>query len=297
MIKQTLFFTTPVSLSLRLRQLVIGVGEGESEAKVTRPIEDLGCVVLENPLIRVTLPCLNALVEAGVAVILCDQHGMPSALLQPLESNATQAETIRAQVAASQPTQKQAWRQLIEAKILGQAALLDRVGGRGDLLRPLARSVRSGDPDNREGTAARIYWKQLFGDDFQRERQGAPPNQLLNYGYAILRAAVARALLGSGLLPQFGLFHHNRYNAFPLADDVMEPYRPYVDQVVYRLYKGGCMQLDKDTKVELLRVLTCDVHMDAGTRPLQVALSFTTASLARLLTGEDKHLVLPTHLP
>lgn len=297
MIKQTLFFTTPVSLSLRLRQLVIGVGEGESETKVTRPIEDLGCVVLENPLIRVTLPLLNALVEEGVAVILCDRHGMPSALLQPLEANATQAETIRAQVAASQPTQKQAWRQLIEAKILGQAALLDRVGGRGDLLRPLARSVRSGDPDNREGAAARIYWKQLFGDDFQRERQGAPPNQLLNYGYAILRAAVARALLGSGLLPQFGLFHHNRYNAFPLADDVMEPYRPYVDQVVYRLYKGGCMQLDKDTKVELLRVLTCDVHMDAGTRPLQVALSFTTASLARLLTGEDKHLVLPTHLP
>lgn len=291
MLKQTLFLTTPLSLSLRYGQMVI---EGaENGARVTRPIEDMGCIVLENPLIRITLPLLNALVANNVAVILCDAHGMPSAMLQPLEANTTQAETIRQQVAASEPAKKQAWKQLVEAKIRNQAALLTQCGAQGDLLRPLYQSVRSGDADNREGAAARLYWPLLFGTSFRRERTGSPPNNLLNYGYAILRAATARALLGSGLLPQFGIFHRNRYNAFPLADDLMEPYRPFVDQIAHQLYTTGRDELDKDTKAELLRVLTCDVRMADCTRPLQVALTLTTASLARLLAGEDKRLALP----
>ena len=291
MIKQTLFLTTPLSLSLRLGQLVI---EGaQNGAKVTRPIEDIGCVVIENQRIRITLPLLNALVANNTAVILCDQHAMPSAMLQPLEANTTQAETIRLQAGASEPLKKQAWKQLVEAKIRNQAALLHQLGAPGDLLKPLYTSVRSGDPDNREGAAARIYWQQLLGPHFHREREGPPPNNLLNYGYAILRAAVARALMGSGLLPQFGIFHRNRYNAFPLADDIMEPYRPFVDQIALQLFAAGCSQLDVNTKADLLKVLTCDVRMGDCTRPLQVALSLTTASFARLLGGDDKRLALP----
>lgn len=291
MIKQTLFFSTPVCLSLKNCQLVISWKD--SDDTVTRPIEDLGCVVLENQMISITLPLLNELVKNNVAVILCDNKQMPAAMLQSLDANTTQAESLKYQLAASEPAKKQAWKQIIEAKIKNQAGVLFSIGKDGDVLKGFCVNVKSGDTDNREGLAARVYWKKLFGGDFKRERDGMPPNSLLNYGYSILRAATARALLGSGLLPNLGIFHKSRYNAFPLADDIMEPYRPYVDEIVFYLYGKGVTELNKDSKYEILRLLNCDVNIGKVKRPLQIALTITTASLVKYYRGEIKKLSLP----
>ncbi len=293
MIKQTLFFSTPVRLSLKNCQLV--VSWKDSDETVTRPIEDLGCVVLENQMISITLPLLNELVKNNVAVILCDGKQMPTAMLQGLDANATQAESLKYQLAATEPMKKQAWKQIVESKIKNQAAVLSSVGKNGDALKPFYTNVKSGDADNREGLAAREYWKMLLGKGFRRERNGMSPNDLLNYGYSILRAATARALLGSGLLPNLGLFHKSRYNAFPLADDVMEPYRSYVDQIVYSLHCEGDTDLNKDSKSAILRLLSCDVKIGKVQRPLQIALTMTTASLVKYLAGETKKLSLPCY--
>ena len=291
MIKQTLFFSTPVRLSLKNCQLVISWKD--SDDVVTRPIEDLGCVMLENQQISISLPLLNELVKNNVAVILCDNKQMPTAMLQPLDANTTQAESIKSQLAVSDPMKKQVWKQIIEAKIKNQSLLLTKLGLNGAALKPLYMAVRSGDTDNREGIAAKVYWNLLFDGNFKREREGPVPNAMLNYGYSILRAATARALLGSGLLPNLGVFHKSRYNAFPLADDVMEPYRPYVDSIVFNLYADGITELNKDSKMEIMRLLSCDVKIGKVMRPLQIALTFTTASLVKFYAGEIKKISLP----
>lgn len=291
MIKQTLFFSTPVCLSLKNCQLVISWKD--SNDKVTRPIEDLGCVVLENQMISITLPLLNELAKNNVAVILCDNKMMPTSMLQSLDANATQAESIKFQLSVSEPMKKQAWKQIIESKIRNQASILDKFNKKGDILKTFYSNVKSGDSDNREGLAAKTYWSILFDKGFKREREGCPPNALLNYGYSILRAATARALLGSGLLPNLGIFHKSRYNAFPLADDIMEPYRPYVDEIIYTLHQQGLRELNKETKSAILRVLNSDVNIGKVTRPLQIALTFTAASLVKYYSGEIKKLSLP----
>lgn len=292
MIKQTLMFTTPVSLSVRNNQLVISMSEPTQT--MTRPIEDIGFIVVENQMVRMTVPLLNALADNNVSVIFCDGRQMPKTMLMTLDGNTTQQESYRYQIEASEPTKKRVWKQLVEQKIRNQAALLNKVGQKGDVLKPYYMNVKSGDTDNREGAASRIYWNKLFGSEFRREREGVAPNCLLNYGYAVLRAATARALVGSGLYPAFGVFHRNRYNAFPLADDVMEPYRPFVDELVYRLFMDrGVEELDKASKGELLRGVFADVRMEKMNRPLEVALSMTTASLLRLFKGVDTKLVLP----
>lgn len=291
MIKQTLFFSTPVCLSLKNCQLVIS-WKGSDE-KVTRPIEDIGCVVLENQMISITMPLLNELVKNNVSVVICDNKQMPTSMLMGLDTNSTQAESLKFQIGVSEPQKKQAWKQIVEAKIRNQAFLLDKYGLGSEGLKPLYMNVKSGDADNREGLAARIYWNRLFGNGFKRERDGSPPNAMLNYGYSILRAATARALLGSGLLPNFGVFHKSRYNAFPLADDVMEPYRPFVDDIVFELYTKGCMELTKDTKMDIMRLMACDVSIGQVKRPLQIALTMTTASLVKYYSGKIKKLSLP----
>ena len=215
-------------------------------------------------------------------------------MLMTLDGNTTQQESYKYQIDASVPTKKNIWKQLVECKIKNQALLLNKVGKNGEVLKQYYMNVKSGDTDNREGAAAREYWSRIFDEGFKRERDGAPPNNLLNYGYTILRAAVARALIGSGLYPAFGVFHRNRYNAFPLADDVMEPYRPFVDEIVYYLYyDGGVSELNNEAKGKLLRILFSDVKMGKVTRPLENALSLTTASLLRLFKGETDKLSLP----
>lgn len=292
MIKQTLMFTTPASLSFRDNQLVIGMKD--SDETVTRPIEDLGCVVIENPQVKISIPLLNELADNNVAVIFCDKKMMPKTMLMNLEGNSTLQESYKYQFDVSAPCKKQLWKQIVESKISNQASLLNKLGKNGETLKPYYKNVKSGDTDNREGLASRIYWGLLFGDMFRRDRDGDVPNNLLNYGYSILRAATARALIGSGLYPAFGIFHRNRYNAFPLADDVMEPYRPFVDEIVYHLYYDcGQIELTRNVKGELLRLLFADVRMDKVTRPLEIALSFTTASLLKVYKGEAKQLSLP----
>ena len=292
MLKRALFFSTPHILSLRDNQLVLQSKESPDVQKSV-PIEDLGFVILEHPQTIVTLPLLNALSDNNVAVVFCGANRMPNALLMNLDSNNTQGESYRAQIQASEPLKKGLWRQIVEAKIRNQAAVLHRFGKNGDKLKPYYLHVKSGDTDNREGAAARIYWTELLGNDFIRERDGPYPNNLLNYGYTILRAAVARSLMGSGLFPAFGLFHRNRYNAFPLADDVMEPYRPYVDALVYELYARGETQLTKEVKSELLRILFVDTRFDKVLRPLDIGLTITTASLAKCFAGTQKKIVYP----
>lgn len=292
MIKQTLMFTSPVSLSLKDQQIVITFKDNKD--MVTRPIEDVGFVVIENPQVSITVPLLNELADNNVSVVFCDKKQMPKTMLMTLEGNTTQQESYQYQLDASAPTKKNVWKQLVECKIKNQSLLLNNVGKDGNALKQYYMNVKSGDTDNREGAAARIYWNLVFGEGFKREREGLPPNNLLNYGYTILRAAVARALIGSGLYPAFGVFHRNRYNAFPLADDVMEPYRPFVDQIVYHLYYDGALnELNSESKGKLLRVLFSDVKMGKVTRPLENALSLTTASLLKMFKGETDKLSLP----
>jgi CRISPR-associated protein Cas1 len=292
MIKQSLMFTSPVYLSLKDQQLVITFKDNQDT--VTRPIEDIGFVVIENPQISISVPLLNELADNNVSVIFCDKKQMPKTMLMTLEGNTTQQESYKYQIDSSAPIKKNVWKQLVECKIKNQSLLLNKLGKNGDTLKQYYMNVKSGDTDNREGAAAREYWGRIFDEGFKRDREGLPPNNLLNYGYTILRAAVARALIGSGLYPAFGVFHRNRYNAFPLADDVMEPYRPFVDEIVYHLYYDAAVsELDNQSKGKLLRVLFSDVRMGKVTRPLENALSLTTASLLRMFKGETDKLSLP----
>lgn len=293
MLKRTLFFSKPYYLSLKDRQLVI---QSKDElVKKTAPIEDIGFIILDHPQISFSMKLIEQLNANNVAVIFCDSKHMPSSMLLNLESHSLQSELFRAQVSASEPLKKNLWKQTIESKINNQAAHLQKQGLKAHELRAYAKSVKSGDSENREGLAARIYWSRLIGNGFVRDRYGAPPNHLLNYGYILLRSAVARALSGSGLLPTLGIHHHNKYNAFCLADDIMEPYRPFVDQLALRVYGDypGEDFLNKDMKAQMLSLMAGDVWIDGNRRPLMVALSQTTASLSRCFNGESRKIVYP----
>lgn len=291
MVKRTLFFGSPCRLSLKNNQLVI---ENKETGEIKKcPIEDLGYVVIEDQSVSITIPALNALSSNNTAVVFCDERRMPSSMLFNLDSNNVLAEVYKAQIEASAPMKKNLWKQIIMAKIENQARLLNELGKDGDALKPYYMNVKSGDADNREGIAARLYWKSLFGEEFFRSREGETPNDMLNYGYAILRAGMARAIMGSGLFPSFGLFHKNRYNAFPLADDLMEPYRPYVDQIVFQLYEEGRRKLDTYAKQELLRLFFKDTRFNSVTRPMEIGLSVTTASLVKCFKGETKQILFP----
>lgn len=292
MLKKALFFSTPFCLSLRNNQMIINTKE-MPDMQRSVPIEDIGFVILEHQQTNITLPLLNALSDNNVAVIFCGDNFMPNAMLMNLDSNKTQGESYRAQIEASEPLKKGMWKQIVEAKIRNQAALLNKLGKNGERLKPYYTNVKSGDADNREGVAAKIYWGELFGEDFIRSREGVEPNNMLNYGYTLLRAAVARSLMGSGLFPAFGIFHRNRYNAFPLADDIMEPYRPYVDEIVFDLYANGERKLTKDVKSQLLRLLFTDTAFGKITRPLDVGLTMTSASLAKCFSGIQKKIAYP----
>ncbi len=294
MIARTLVFGSPGKLSFRLNQLVY---DGEGDVHRTIPIEDIGFVVLDNAQIVVTSTCLAKLAEANAAVVLCDGTHMPMASLLPYSAHTTAQETFSAQIAATAAVNGRLWRQIVRRKIENQAGLLRslQVDAHGRLL-ALADAVKNYDIGNCEAQAARIYFQSLMPPGVNRDPNGEWPNCALNYGYAILRAAVARALVGSGLSCMKGIHHHNRYNAFCLADDVMEPYRPYVDRCVFGRASPFDVQavgMTTNMKRCLLQVLTSDVMMDGLRRPLMVALSYTTASIVRAYLGKDDRLVLP----
>lgn len=308
MIKKTLYFGNPVYLSLCNAQLVIKLPEivknkslpdgFKKQAEVTKPIEDIGVIVLDNKQITITSGVLEALLETNCAVITCDSKSMPVGLMLPLYGNTTQNERFRYQLDASVPLKKQLWQQTIKAKIDNQASVLQTCKNEEvKCMRVWADSVRSGDPENLEARAAAYYWKRLYVDieGFTRDREGIPPNNLLNYGYAILRAIVARALVISGLLPTLGIHHHNRYNAYCLADDIMEPYRPYVDELIFHIVQSGFdyNELNKELKVKLLEIPTLEVNINGKRSPLMVAVSQTTASLYKCFSGVLRHIVYP----
>lgn len=290
MLKRAVYITNQVSLSVKNNQLVILPKDSTCS---TIPIEDIGYVIIEHQQTIITIPAMNALSDNNVAVVFCGKNLMPRSMLLNLETSVTQGERYRHQIEATAPTKKQLWQQIIIAKIKNQSRLLAKLGKNGDRLMPLYKNVKSGDIDNREGIAARIYWRELFGQDFYREREGPPPNNLLNYGYAILRAAVARGLMGSGLFPAFGLFHHNRSNAFPLADDMMEPYRPYIDEIVYELYNNGIDELNKEAKTRIVKALFCDTQFKNVLRPMDIGITYSCASLAKYFAGTCKKLNFP----
>ena len=292
MLKRTLVFSNPITLSLRNCQLVLAYKDDPNN-KQTIPIEDIGVILIDHQQVSITIPLMNALVEGNVQVVVCNDHGMPSAMLQSFEGNNLQGEILRNQIGVGEVLKKQIWKQIVEAKITNQAALLNKVGRNGSILKPYYQNVKSGDTDNREGIAARIYFSELFGELFVRDRSLSGINLLLNYGYTILRAATARSLVSSGLLPAIGIFHHNRSNAFPLADDIMEPYRPYVDEIVYDLAMQGRLELTKNNKADLIKVLYADTQFVKVTRPLSVGLSLTSASLAKCFAKEQVKLSLP----
>lgn len=264
------------------------------------PLEDIGVVLLDHPQITLTHALMAALLERNVALISCDEKHLPVGLMLPLDGNTIQTERFRSQIDASEPLKKNLWAQTVKAKIENQAEVLRRAGIDNKRLLALVPLIQSGDPDNVEGRAASVYWKLLFEDlPFVRDRFGLMPNAHLNYGYAILRAIVARALVGSGLLPTLGIHHSNKYNAYCLADDVMEPYRPFVDWMVYNMLQNEEItgdDISKEHKAKLLGIATVDVQIDGKKSPLMVGLPRTTNSLVECFDGSRRKIIYPEFL-
>lgn len=344
MIKRTLYFGNPAYLSMRNAQLVLHLPEVQKnkdlpesfkrDAQTTIPIEDIGIVILDNKQITITHGLIEALLANNVAVITCDSARMPVGLLLPLSGNTLQSERFQAQIDSTVPLRKQLWQQTIQAKITNQAHVLDTCRTAVvKNMRVWAADVKSGDSENLEARAAAYYWKNMFPQipNFVRGREGLPPNNLLNYGYAILRAVVARSLVGSGLLPTLGIHHHNRYNAYCLADDIMEPYRPFVDKLVLEItdeiiYQNpraiaemeeptgllaaseepnygeqvseavSAFELNKELKARLLGIPVLDVIINNQRSPLMVAVAQTTASLAKCYMGDLRKIAYPSFL-
>lgn len=293
MIKRTLYFGNPAYLKTKTEQLVI---EKQNDGEIISvPIEDIGLLILDHAQITIMSGLMAKLLEKNVALISCDSTHHPTGLLLNLDGHTLQSRQFAAQMEASLPMKKQLWQQTIVAKIYNQAILLKERGNENKFLLNLAKDVKSGDSENNEAKAASYYWKHLFPPvvAFRRDRFGMPPNNMLNYGYAILRAVVARSLVGSGLLPTLGIFHRNQYNAYCLADDIMEPYRPFVDKLVCTMIDPvePIYDLSPELKRQLLTIPAMDTFIDGERSPLMVAVQRTTASLAKCFEGKAKSVV------
>jgi len=335
MIKKTLYFGSPAYLSCKNEQLIVDFKEeqlelsffmtdednewierykshtpspsGDSPRRVESstlsrgrhniPIEDIGVIIIDHWGISLSHFLLSSLLENNTAVIVCSKAHLPSGLLLNLDSNTLQGEKFKCQIEASEPLKKQLWQQTVQAKIKNQAGLLIIKGIKADNMLKWAKDVKSGDPDNLEARAANYYWKTIFPEniDFYRSRTGPSPNALLNYGYAILRAITARSLAGSGLLPTLGIHHHNKYNAYALADDVMEPFRPFVDKIVCEITSDGKEneELTPQIKKRLLEISTRDITIDGEKSPLMVGMQRTTASLTKCYEGNQRKILYP----
>ena len=309
MIKRTIYFGNPEYLSTHNKQLVVRLPEVEKcdslsevskrKATATIPIEDIGVVVLDHKQITISHGLINHLLANNCALISCDNNHMPTGLILPLDGNSIQGERFYQQINMSLPLKKQLWQQTIQAKISNQRTVLQRY--RKDVkignMRKWECEVRSGDAMNLEARAAAYYWKNVFPSipGFVRGRDEAPPNQLLNYGYAILRAVIARALVGAGLLPTLGIHHHNRYNAYCLADDIMEPYRPYIDEIVINMVDNNNYDtLSTKHKQEFLQLPVKEVVINGKRSPLMIAAHTTAVSLQKCIAGETRKIAYPT---
>lgn len=290
MIKKSILIENKTSITAKNLQLIIKSEIRES----TIPIEDIGFLVLDHQEIYVSLPAMNLMVENNTAVIICGKNHLPNGMFLNLNSHHIQQEVFKNQIDASVPLKKQLWQQTIIEKITNQGILLAKITEKKNTFEFLASKVLSGDTTNMEGVAAQQYWKSFFEIDFKRERYGDYPNNFLNYGYAILRAATARALSGSGLLNTLGIHHKSKYNAFALADDIMEPFRPLVDEKVFEIMQNYDEQeLNTIIKSELLQVLTRTVYFKEEKSPLMVALQKTASSLQQCFMGNRKKIKYP----
>lgn len=300
MYKRSLYFGNPAYLSTRLGQLVVSYPEPSNQHK-TVPIEDVGLVVIDHQQITITSGLFAKLIENKVAIVHCSEKHMPISLAQPLVGHTEQMKRFYQQVNMSQPLKKSLWKQVVEQKIYNQAALLKTTGEDVTPMYQFAAHLLSGDSSNQEAIAAAYYWRYLFDDDleFKRERDGEPPNHYLNYGYAILRAMTARAIVSAGLLPSWGIHHKSKYNAYCLADDLMEPYRVFVDQIVIELVEEGYLdeELPKAVKVELLNLPHIDVYLKGQKKQLMNALGQTMTSFYKCIIGEKRSLDLPEYEP
>lgn len=283
MAKQTLVFETAKELSLSGGMMVIA--DRETGETTVRPIEDIQMVMVDSHAVRMTVPLVTRLVKNNAGIVVCDEKHMPVSMMMDLDSNTLQSRRFQGQLAAAMPTKKQLWKQIVEAKIRNQSLLLEKLGRGKNLLAAYYGNVKSGDSSNREAVAAKVYWKKLLGKDFIRDRYGNPPNSLLNYGYTLLRSMMARHLMSAGLLPSVGVFHRNCYNAFPLADDMMEPYRPYVDQRVLELFATGTTEVCRKSKGVLLDLFYTDVPANAMT--------MSVSTLASVYEGTGRCVVFP----
>ena len=292
MIKRVLCFENPARLSLKLAQMVVEL----QDVTHTLPIEDIGVVILDHKQITITHALIDALLANNVAIVTSNDKHLPVGLMLPLDGNTLQSERFRAQIDASEPLKKQMWQQTVVAKILGQAHVLGTINIEHNNMFKWARDVRSGDTENIEARAAAYYWRNMFEKDaFIRDPQGLPPNNLLNYGYSVVRAMMARALVGAGLLPTLGIHHHSRYDAYCLADDIMEPYRPFVDMKVLDMWQAGGVTSDisSEQKRQLLGITTMDVTISGHRSPMMLAIQTTAQSVQKCFSGEARKIIYP----
>lgn len=298
MIKKTLYFGNPAYLKKQDSQLKVEFPIDSDNDSKTVPIEDIGLLILDSPRITITQALLSELLENNTAVLSCDDRHLPLGLFMPMASNHIFTEKLRYQLESSEPLRKNLWQQTVKAKIKNQARILSRSGNNIKNMLHWERQVRSGDPDNYEARAAAYYWSKFSENEtFRRRRFGEVPNNLLNYGYAVLRAVVARSLAASGMLPAVGIHHRNKYNPFCLADDIMEPYRPYVDVVVKNICEihdaDEIEELTPNIKKELLIIPQIDVVIEEKMSPLMVGMQRTTASLMQCFEGEKRKIAYP----
>jgi CRISPR-associated protein Cas1 len=290
MIKRSILIENKAAIHSRNLQLLVKTETRET----TIPIEDIGFLLIDNSETYLSINAMNLLVENNAAVIICGKNHLPNGMFLNLNSHHVQQEIFKKQLEASVPLKKQLWQQTVMEKISNQGILLKRISGSNNPLQTYSQKVLSGDTSNMEAAAASYYWKALFEFNFKRNRFGDYPNNFLNYGYAILRAAVARALAASGLLNTLGIHHKNRYNAFALADDIMEPFRPLVDEKVMEIMQNfDSEELNTEIKAELLSILTRTVYFEDEKSPLMVALQRTASSLQKCFYGEKRKINYP----
>ena len=297
MIKRTLYFGNSCYLKKKDMQLAIEFPEKGNKPVATIPIEDIGIVILDSPHITITNALIAELNQNNVAILSCDAQHLPYGLMLPMFSHHAFTEKMYQQLESSLPLKKNLWQQTIVAKISNQAAVLRGMGIEDAKMQYYIGLVKSGDPQNVEGRAAAFYWEKLFAGNvqFTRDRNGDGPNAMLNYGYAILLAIVARALAASGLLPSFGIHHRNKYNPWCLASDIMEPYRPYVDKVVLKISEEypDFEELTPEIKRKLLQIPVVDILIDGSNSPLMVGVQRTTASLSSCFEGSSRRILYP----
>ena len=292
MIKRIIEVSKPSYLHLKNKQLLI---EQDHKQVGQIPIEDIGVLILEHSAICITQPLIIECQKNNTTIIFCDEKHLPYSTILPIvEGNNLHQKILNQQINITEPVRKNLWKQIIIQKIQNQASTLKQFNKPFARLEKLANEVKSGDKGNLEGLAAQYYWKALFGKDFVRNQNMDGVNAVLNYGYSIIRAMVARSIVASGLHPAIGLFHHNQYNGLCLADDLMEPFRPWVDAIAYKLYQqDNNIKITQTIKIPFLNLTSQTIFMKNKNMPLMVAVHYLTADLKRNFAKESKKLTYP----